>query len=119
MKKQVISFIFIGVLNTIVGYLLYAFFIFINFHYSLAAFFATVLGILFNFQTFKRFVFKTKDASLIKFYSVYIITYLQGITIIWLCKKMGFNDYIGGFVSIFPNAVLSFLLNKLYVFRSK
>jgi len=119
-KKEFIRFIFVGVLNTIVGYGLYAMFIFFGFSYILASLFATILGVLFNFQTIGRLVFKDSDNSLIfRFIIVYIVVFFIGIWLIKILKGYGFDNYSSGFISLFPNAIISFLLNKFYVYRRK
>lgn len=119
-KKEFVRFIFVGILNTIVGYLLYAFFLYLGFDYKIAALLATILGVLFNFQTIGRLVFKQHDNTLIlRFISVYVIVYFIGIALIKLGKICGLDDYTAGFVALFPNAALSFLLNKFYVYRTK
>ena len=50
-NNKLIKFILVGILNTAFGYSLFALFIFLNMHYSLAVFLSTVLGVLFNFKS--------------------------------------------------------------------
>ena len=118
-ESKFIKFILVGILNTMVGYSLFAFFIFLNIHYSLAVLFSTVLGVLFNFKTIGKIVFDSSDNSLIfKFISVYTIIYLLNISFLWIFRYYGFeNMYINGFVLLAPFAIVSFFLNKKYVFR--
>jgi len=76
LHKQLIAFIIIGVINTLFGYGIYALFVYLGFHYALAAFFATCAGILFNFKTIGKFVFKNSDKKLfLNFVGVYFILY--------------------------------------------
>ncbi len=118
LKKQIVSFILVGVLNTIVGYALYAFFIFIGFHYILAVVASTILGVLFNFKTISKFVFETHNNRLIvKFFSVYLIVFIVNVALIKLFKVFGYNDYIAGLIALFPCAAISFILNKYYVYK--
>lgn len=119
-KKEFIRFIVVGILNTIVGYLLYAFFLYLGFDYKIAALLGTVFGVLFNFQTIGRLVFRQHDNRLIfKFISVYVIVYFTGIALIKLGKIYGLDDYSAGLIAIFPNAVIAFILNKFYVYKTK
>lgn len=118
LKKQIVNFILVGIVNTIFGYIAYAFFVYIGFQYILATAFATVLGILFNFKTISKFVFQAYDNRLIfKFVSVYFLVFSCNIGIIKICKILGFNDYVSGFIALFPCAIISFILNKLYVYK--
>ncbi|BAF73085.1 GtrA family protein [Sulfurovum sp. NBC37-1] len=117
-KHEFSRFIIVGVFNTVFGYSIYALFIWIGFNYIWASFFATIIGVLFNFQTIGRLVFKRHNNRLIfRFFLVYGIVFLIGISIIWVLKNTGLNDYTAGLIAIFPNAIISFLLNKFYVYR--
>lgn len=119
LKKQIISFILVGILNTAFGYSLFALFIFFNMHYSLAVFLSTVLGVLFNFKTIGKLVFGSHDNSLIfRFVTVYVLLYFINISCLWFFKINGFeNMYVNGFILLVPLALVSFVLNKKFVFK--
>lgn len=115
---QVKKFILVGVLNTIVGYSLYALFIFFGFDYVYALGLATVLGVAFNFQTIGRLVFKHNNKKLIfKFVLVYIVVFCVNLMLIKFLVWLGLNEYIGGAIAIIPASALSFILNKYFVFK--
>ena len=118
-KRQLISFLLVGILNTAFGYGLFALFIYIGLYYPLAVLLSTILGVLFNFKTIGKLVFGSSDNGLIlRFALVYVITYFLNIFFLWLFKWLGFdNMYINGFVLLIPLAAVSFLLNKFFVFR--
>lgn len=117
-KNKFFRFIFVGILNTIFGYSLFAFFIFLNMHYSLAVLWSSVLGVLFNFKTIGKLVFGSHDNSLIfRFITVYIIIYVLNISCLWYLKYLGLeNMYTNGVLLLVPLAIVSFVLNKQYVF---
>lgn len=118
-NNKFVKFILVGILNTIVGYGLFAFFVYLGLHYTLAVLFSTILGVLFNFKTIGKLVFDSHDNSLIfRFILVYIIVYILNITGLWIFKINGFNNmYINGFLLLAPLAVVSFILNKKFVFK--
>jgi len=119
MDRRFIRFLLVGALNTVFGYGVYALFVFIGLHFSLAAFIGTILGILFNFQTIGRLVFTSYKHHLIfKFIGVYFITYLINIFGIYLCQRAGLNVYIGGAILILPMAVPAYYLHKTFVFKN-
>lgn len=120
-NNKLIKFILVGILNTAFGYSLFALFIFLNIHYSLAVFLSTVLGVLFNFKTIGKLVFDSHDNSLIfRFIAVYVLLYLINISCLWFFKISGFeNMYINGFVLLVPLALISFVLNRKYVFKGE
>ncbi|WP_291940093.1 GtrA family protein [Campylobacter sp.] len=118
-KRQLFSFLLVGILNTVFGYGLFALFIYLGLYYPLAVLLSTILGVLFNFKTIGGLVFGSNDNKLIfKFILVYVIIYLLNIFFLWLFKRLGFeNMYLNGFVLLIPLAAVSFLLNKFFVFR--
>ncbi|MCT7554551.1 GtrA family protein [Aliarcobacter butzleri] len=120
-NNKFIKFILVGILNTAFGYSLFALFIFLNMHYSLAVFLSTALGILFNFKTIGKLVFDSHDNSLIfRFIFVYVLLYLINISCLWFFKISGWeNMYINGFILLIPLALISFVLNKKFVFKGK
>jgi putative flippase GtrA len=112
-------FIFVGIINTIFGYSVYVLLIFIGTYYPIAVLVSTILGVVFNFKTIGRFVFKDKNYK--RFYVfcfVYLITYLCNVSGLWLFENFGLHDkYLSGGILILPMAVISFYLNKTFVFR--
>lgn len=117
LKQQIVKFIGVGIINTLFGYSLYTLFIYIGFDYKYAVFFSTLLGILFNFKTIGHFVFESHDNSLIlKFFSVYAVIYIINISLIKGFSLFGMDYYLAGFLALFPCAILSFILNKKFVF---
>ena len=116
-RKQFIAFLFVGVINTLFGYGVYAFFIFIGFHYLYASLFARLLGFVFNFFTMGKLVFKKLYLKLIKKFIVFnIFTYLIFIILIKLFSLCKINVYISGLIASGFMAILSYLINKYLVF---
>jgi putative flippase GtrA len=118
LQKQFVRFLFVGGLNTLFGYSLFAVFIFVGLHYTIAAFIGTVLGVLFNFKTTGKLVFDSHDNRLLwKFFGVYVLMYLLNIIGLYFLDILIKNIYISGAVLILPMALVGFVLNKRFVFR--
>lgn len=118
LKIQILKFIAVGLINTTVGYCIYAAFIFLGFNYTNALFIATILGVLFNFQTIGKVVFQNRNNSLIfSFILVYILVFIVNLALIKFFIWLGLNEYLSGALAIIPAAALSFLLNKFFVFK--
>ena len=116
-RKQFIAFLFVGGINTLFGYGVYAFFIFIGFHYLYASLFSRLLGFVFNFFTMGKFVFKKMDIKLIKKFIIFnIFTYLLFIILIKLFSLWNVNVYLSGLIASGFMAILSYLINKYLVF---
>lgn len=117
MKNQFVKFIFVGMVNTLFGYSIYSLLIFLNLHYTIASLLSTVVGVLFNFKSIGMFVFNNKSNKLIvRFIMVYVITYFINIGLISIIK-LYFNLYISAAILIIPIALLSFYLNRRFVFK--
>jgi len=117
LDKRFIWFLFVGGINTLFGYALYALLIFLKFHYSLAVLFGTLLGILFNFRTTGKIVFNNTDKTLLsRFVGVYAVTYLINVACLKLFDIFKANMLLAGAVLVFPVAALSFFLQKKFVF---
>ncbi len=117
--EKFFKFLFVGFLNTIVSYILYAFFVLIGLIPNLALFFQYILGVLWNFKTTGVIVFKNHNNRLIfKFVGTYVITFfINSLFLNILAVQVGLNEYISQAILIFPVAVLSFLLFKFWVFK--
>lgn len=120
LKNRFFRFLIIGGINTLFGYSIFALFIFIGLHYALASFLALLAGVLFNFKTTGRFVFQSKNNLLIfKFASIYLMIYLINVGFLKFMATLYINMYLAGALVVFPVAILSFTLQKKFVFRTE
>ncbi len=116
--NKFIRFLFVGGLNTIFGYLMFALFIFLDFHYSIAVLLSTILGVLFNFKTTGRFVFGNQDNILLfKFVGVYVLIYILNTSALKVFNLYRLNMYVAGLIVLLPMAMIAFVLNKKFVFK--
>ena len=116
-SKKILKFFFVGILNTIFGYSVYAFLIWAKFHYFLAVAGSTILGIFFNFKSTGSIVFNSKDnTKIIPFISVYLLLYVLNISCLFILTHLGVDEYISGAILIPPLAILAFYLNSKFVF---
>lgn len=117
-RDQFIKFLFVGGLNTAFGYSAYAVLIYLGIHYSLAALMATILGVLFNFKTTGRLVFRNRDNRLLaKFIGVYAIIYAINTASLGVFNLFKADMYLAGAVMLLPMAAVAFVLNKIFVFK--
>lgn len=116
-----IKFLFVGALNTIFGYSVFALFNFFNCHYTLSTLLATILGILFNFKTTGVIVFKNNNNNLlVRFISIYTSMYFFAIIELKVFIIFNFsNMYLNYALISLPNALLSYILMKHFVFINK
>lgn len=116
--RQFVVFVMAGVMNTAFGYSIFALLVFLGMHYVLAVLGSTIVGIIFNFFTLGRLVFQNNNNSLFsKFLLLYGILYLVNISIVSILNLIISNLYINGAIAIMTCAMLSFFVNKYYVFK--
>ena len=115
---ELLKYLIVGGINTLFGYSIFAVFLFYGFHYTLAVLFATILGVLFNFQSYGRIVFKNHSwALLTKFILIYLIIYLVNILLLIVFDFFVSNLYMSGAMVIPLIAYFGYLLNKRYVWK--
>ena len=113
------KYLIVGGVNTLFGYIVFAFFIFFGFHYSLAVLIATILGVLFNFQSYGRLVFKNHSwYFLVRFIAVYVLIYFVSLILLFLFNILVSNLYISGLMLIPFTAYLGYFLNKRFVWKT-
>jgi len=111
-------YIIVGGVNTLFGYSVFTLLLFIGFHYSLSVLVATILGILFNFQTYGKLVFDRHSNNLIvKFVLVYVLIYLVNVLLMALMVFFEINLYTAGIVILPFTAYLGYVLNKRLVWK--
>jgi len=118
-EEKFFKFLFVGALNTLFSYCLYAFFITIGLVANLALFLQYILGVLWNFKTTGSIVFKNNDNKLIfKFVLSYVFTFiLNSFLLNFLIYTLKLNEYLSQAILILPIAFISFLIFKLWVFK--
>ena len=117
-NNRLIRFLLVGLVNTLFGYSIFVGLSLAGTSYYLSTLLATILGVLFNFKTIGKLVFKNHDNKLIfGFIAVYIAIYLLNITSLNLLLFLGINVLTAQAVLILPLALLSYSLNKIFVFK--
>ncbi len=119
MSRPFAKFVLVGVLNTAFAYLLFALLIFVGLHYVVATTVGTILSILFNFKSTGRLVFGSRDNRLVfRFFAVYGVNYLFGVAGLWAFNAAGVNMYLAGALMLPPAAVVAYLMQRTFVFRT-
>ena len=123
LNRQEIRFIFVGGLNTLIGYGLYALFVYIGINYLVSNTIATIIGVIHSFIWNKYFTFKSnkkiKD-EIFKFISVYLISYTIGMITLYIFKDVcNISPYIAGLINLVITTLISFFGHKYISFNSK
>ena len=113
------KYLLVGGVNTVFGYSVFAILLFFGLHYSLAVLVGTILGVLFNFQSYGRLVFKNHSwYFLSRYITVYILIYFVNLILLLMFDLLVSNLYISGLMVIPFIAYLGYFLNKRYVWKT-
>jgi len=117
-RWQLVRFLVIGFGNTVFSYAVYALGLFIGLPYWLASLVALVIGIAVGFVTQGRLVFRSSlEGQLPIFVAVWAALYVVNILVIRMLTDFGIDAYLAGAIATLPTVALSFVLNRLVVFR--
>lgn len=120
---QQIRFLFVGGINTLIGYGSYALFLYLGLNYIIANTLATIIGILNSYLWNRKFTFKSKanvKKEILKFIAVYAVSYILGLIAITLfVKKIGMNEYIAGLLNLIVTTLISWFGHKYFSFKNR
>ena len=120
-KYQKIRFLFVGGLNTLVGYGSFAVLLFFNVNYLIANTISYIIGVIHSYFWNKKFTFKSNNKSpkeLVRFIFVYIINYLAGMFILYvLVDIIGINQYISGILNLITTTIISWFGHEYFSFK--
>ena len=112
---------FVGGLNTLVGYGVYAILLFLNFNYLIANSISTVIGVLHSYLWNRFFTFKSKEKAgkeFMKFISVYVISYLIGMVSLYcFTGLLNLSPYIAGLINLVITTLISYFGHKYFSFN--
>ncbi len=122
-KARFFRFLLVGMLNTAVGYGLFALFIYLGLHYALANLVATILAVCFNFISTRKLVFKQTGggrgtATAVRFALVYAVLYGVNVGLLTALLITGITEYLAGLLLIPVSAGLAYILHSQFTFRS-
>ena len=119
LRPQFMRFLAVGAANTGFSILVYWAMLWVGLAVPLASLASLVVGILISFTTQSRFVFDNRDPwKLLPYFIVWSILYAFNLGLIWLLMRCGLDAYAAGFLSTPATVLLSYFLQKAFVFRA-
>ena len=119
LRPQFMRFLAVGAANTGFSTLVYWAMLWAGLTVPLASLVSLVVGILISFTTQSRFVFDNRDPwKLLPYFIVWSILYAFYLGLTWLLMRCGLNAYAAGFLSTPATVLLSYFLQKAFVFRA-
>jgi putative flippase GtrA len=118
-QRQFVRFLIVGVLNTCVGYGFFVLFTLLKLGPTVALALSYVVGVLFNYMTTGKLVFGARGfGRLPLFVAVYGLTFLFNLWSLRFLLSMGFFQILAQAMLLPLTVILSFALNKIFVFRA-
>lgn len=119
LAHEFVRFVLVGGLNTLFGYGVFFACLALGAGNALALLVANTLGILFNFHTFGKLVFRSHDyRRIVRFTLVYAGIYAANLGTLELLNRAGLESRIAQATLVIPVALASWVLNKKLVFRT-
>jgi putative flippase GtrA len=111
-----------GALNTAFGYGAYALLLALGLHYALANLGALALGVCFSFRTHATLVFGHSHGRAFgplfgRYVLGWLVLYALNVAAIAVLLRAGLGPYAAGALCVAPLAVLSYLVQRHFVFR--
>ena len=122
--KTFMRFIFVGVLNTIIGYsVIMVLFHIIGLTYGVSYFLSYVIGVIISFFLNRQFVFFSKNHQLHEFFRfliAFFISYtISYIFLYFFVEYQIFDENIAFFAGMVIYSTLFYLLNKHITFKQR
>lgn len=117
-KNRLLRFLIVGVINTIFSYVVFVILFYFIENKEVAVTLSFIIAVLFNYQTISKLVFAdANQRKFILFISIYILTYLLNLLHLYITVDMyGLNVYFSQFITLLYLPLVSFYLNKKYVY---
>ncbi len=123
-SSEMLKFLFVGGLNTIVGYGSFTVLVLLNVHYAIAATTSHVVAVAHSYVWNKFFTFKNDRKAthieIAKFAVVYLVVYLVNLSLLWFfIEKNHIHPLVVQAFAVVLIAVISFAGQKFWVFNKK
>jgi len=115
-----VRFLLVGGINTVFGYAIFAALVLLGSDSALALLIATIAGVIFNYFTTGRLVFRSRRRGLFPaFVGAYAISYAFNLGLLRLLEGAGVQTLLAQALCLPPTVAVSYLLMKSLVFRNR
>lgn len=119
-ERKEIRFLFVGGINTAVGYGTFALCIFCGLHYVIAQLVSTIIGVTNSYFWNKYFTFRKRSKSLnevVKFITVYAVSYIINLGLLYiLIDRLEMSEYLAGTIGLIVTTLISYIGHNKFSF---
>ena len=123
--KEKFNFVLVGIVNTIITYLLYIFFLELKFNYLISFTMSWIIGFIFSFYMNLQFVFKinyNKKNQLkkkIKFFVLSLVQlFLSFFILKFVVQNFNIDERLAPLIIVIIFFLFKFLVSKFYIFNN-
>ena len=122
-EHKEIRFLFVGGINTAVGYGTFALCIFLGLHYVFAQLISTIIGVTNSYFWNKYFTFRKKDKSVsevVRFITVYAVSYAANLGLLFLLiDRLKMSEYLAGILGLIVTTLISYIGHNKFSFKGE
>jgi putative flippase GtrA len=107
----------VGIINSAVGFGLYALFVSLTKNIYLAQILAHLIGMVFNYAMFRAHVFPGAVASIARYIGAYTVNYGLSLGCLYFFHHIIASPYLAGLLALITVAVVNYFVLKSLVFR--
>lgn len=113
---EIIRFYQAAAVNAAFGFGLFALFIYCGMNIYLAQISAHILGVVFNYFTYSRHVFRDTAPAKLRFVMAYVVNYGVGLAVLLIVNQVIESPYVAGFITLIIASFVNYAALKYIVF---
>jgi putative flippase GtrA len=115
---QLLRYFSVGIINSAVGYGLYALFFALINNVYIAQIVSHCIGMCFNYVMLKTHVFRGGTPSTPRYIAAYIVSYILGLGFLYVFNHILRSPYLAGLLSLITVASINYFVLRSFVFRA-
>jgi putative flippase GtrA len=121
LSHRIVRFLLTGVLNTLLGYLLFAGLLNLGMTYPYALLVATVVGVFINYFSYSKLAFlaQHRHSTLLKFIVAYGLVYGLNLVLLKTLIALNLTPYLAQVFCIPVSVLVSYILLNFWVFKGQ
>jgi putative flippase GtrA len=114
--KEIVRYYQAGAVNALFGFGIYALLVYCGLNVYVAQIVSHIAGILFNYFTYSRHVFRDAKPSWPRFLLSYAFNYLVSLGALMLANLVVHSPYMAGIIAILATSIVNYFALKHLVF---
>lgn len=113
---EIIRYYAAGAINAGFGFGLYVLLVWLGLDRYPAQLLAHILGVVFNYFTYSRHVFREAGPAKLRFIGSYVVNYGISLAMLALASQVVASPYLAGLVSLVLTSIINYFVLRYFVF---